>query len=138
MRLYPKKLRNIEELERERKLLIRESKRLDKDEFLSLEGLLNKGGGKGDSGNEGYGALLDLIPVSNPIVGVLINLVKQRLAGSGKTDKPGTTKKSGKNILRTVAVEVIGSYLKWKAVELSYKGLRHLVKKRQEKRAANQ
>ena len=48
MRLYPKKLRNLESLEQEKKKLLREKDELDKEEFLSLGGILgkNKPGGK--------------------------------------------------------------------------------------------
>ena len=141
MRLYPKKLRNIEDLERERKLLLKESKRMDEEEFLSLEGILGSKK-KGSDGNDGIGSLLDYLPVSNPMVSMLIKLVQKRR--SKKADPPSRSytakseeSKKGKSILKTAAIEVIGGYLKWKAIELSYKGISHLIKKRKEKRASD-
>ena len=47
-------------------------------------------------------------------------------------------RKKGRNPLKVVAVEFIGGYLKWKAIELSYKGIRYLIKKRREKKAIQQ
>ena len=142
MRLYPKKLRSVEDLEREKKLLRKETRRMEEDEFLSLESIFNKKSGDNDSG--GFASLLDLLPVSNPLVGTVINLIKQRI--SGKADKPkqdtdnnsGDRKKKGRSPVKKIAVEVIGGYLKWKAIELSFKGIKHLAKKRKEKRAAGE
>ena len=137
MRLYPKKLRSVEDLEREKKLLLKESKRMEEEGFLSIEGIL---GNKGDKEEGGIASMLDFIPVSNPLVGMLIKLVKQRLSNKNNSKADNTEdnskKKKGKHPLKAVAFEVIGGYLKWKAIELSYKGIRHLLKKRKEKRAA--
>ena len=141
MRLYPKKLRNVEDLEREKKLLRKETRRLEEEEFLSLDSIFSKKSSEGEQA--GFGSLLDFLPVSNPLVGTVINLIKQRL--SRKADKPkqdndnnANKKKKGKSPVKKIAVEVIGGYLKWKAIELSFKGIKHLVKKRKEKRAAGE
>ncbi len=141
MRLYPKKLRNVEDLEREKKLLRKETRRLEDEEFLSLDSIFNKKSKDNEGG--GFASLLDLLPVSNPLVGTFINLIKQRI--SKKADKPrqdtdnsSDSKKKGKSPLKKIAVEVIGGYLKWKAIELSFKGIKHLVKKRKEKRTVGE
>ena len=141
MRLYPKKLRSIEDLEREKKLLLKESKRMDEEDFLSLEGILGSKK-KGSDSNDGIGSLLDYLPVSNPMVSMLIKLVQKRL--SKKDEPPSKTytakdegAKKGKNLVMRVAIEVIGGYLKWKAIELSYKGISQLIKKRKEKRSSD-
>ena len=138
MRLYTKRLRSIEDLEREKKRLLKESKRMEEEGFLSLEGILNNKQGKGDDAG-----LFDLLPTSNPLVAVLIKLVKQRFFNKDNNSKtgntiPGTEEKRRKNPLKSIAVEFIGGYLKWKAIELSYKGIRLLIKRRKEKRAADQ
>jgi hypothetical protein len=139
MRLYPKKLRNIEDLEREKKLLRKESRDLDIDSLFSVDGILGKKNKDKDDG----GSLFDFLPVSNPVVDLLVKFVQKKLAkkngDSGASyAPPPEKKKKGKNLLKTVAVEFIGGYLKWKAIELSYKGIRHLIKKRKEKNAAQQ
>jgi len=137
MRLYPKKLRNIEDLERERKLLLKESRRLEKEDFLSLESILgkNKAQGKGAADNEG--SLLDFLPVSNPLVSQVIKWILRRI--SAKNDKPKEEKKDSKekkqekNILASIAKEFVGGYLKWKAIELACKGIKRFIKSRREK-----
>ncbi len=139
MRLYPKRLRNIEDLEREKKRLLKESKRMEEDGFLSLEGILSNKPGK-DGGDPG---LFDLLPTSNPLVAVVIKLVKNRLFNKDNNSKtsnaiPAAEEKPGKNRLKSIAVEFIGGYLKWKAIEFSYKGIRLLIKRRKEKRSADQ
>ena len=138
MRLYPKKLRNIDDLEREKKRLLKESRRMEEEGFLSIESIFNNKSGKD---KEGIASLLDLLPVSNPLTDILIRLVKQRLSNAGKSSNAENAtakeeKKQGKNPLKKIAVEFIGGYLKWKVIELSYKGIRYLIKKRKEKKAA--
>ena len=139
MRLYPKRLRNIEDLEREKKRLLKESKRMEEEGFLSLGSIVNN---KADKDGSDSG-LLDLLPISNPLVTVLIKLVKQRFFNKDNNSKtgntvPGAEEKRRKNPLKSIAVEFIGGYLKWKAIELSYEGMRLLIKRRKEKRAADQ
>ena len=132
MRIYPKKLRSIEDLEREKKLLKKESKNMDIDALLSFDGIL----GKNKKGKDEEGSFLDFLPVSNPLVDLLVKFVRKKLAKIGRSDTevlPGEKKQKGKNLLKTVAFEFIGGYLKWKAIELSYKGIRHLIKKRKER-----
>ena len=140
MGLYPKKLRNIEDLEREKKALLKESKRMDEDEYLSLEGILGSKK-KDEDGGGGLGSLLNYLPSSNPIVSMAVKLLQQRLAKKDRRPEPayaphGEGQKKGKNVVKKVAFEVIGGYLKWKAIELSYKGINHFIKKRKEKKAA--
>ena len=141
MRLYPKKLRNLEDLEREKKLLRKEIKAMDADTFLSLESILGKK--KKGSEKEESGSLFDFLPVSNSLVDLVVKFVQQKLAkrerNSGATyTQQAEPKKKSRNPLKSVAIEFIGGYLKWKAIELSYKGIRHLIKKRKEKSAAQQ
>ncbi len=138
MRIYPKKLRNIEDLEREKKLLRKESRNMDIEDLLSFEGVL---GTKKGSKGEDEGSALDFLPISNPLVKVLVNFVQQKLAKKYNKSKPEHApqpeeKKKRKHPLKAAAFEFIGGYLKWKAIELSYKGIRHLIKKREEKKDA--
>ncbi|MCF8451063.1 MAG: hypothetical protein K9G49_14415, partial [Taibaiella sp.] len=44
--------------------------------------------------------------------------------------------KKGGNMLGTAAREVIGGYLKWKAIELSYKGVTLIIRKQKKKKEA--
>ena len=117
MALYSKKLRSIEDLEREKKLLQKERVRIEEEGFLSVEGIFK------NKGKEASGAasLLDLIPVSHPVADILIRFVKNKLSQKESNSQEDNT--------------AIGGYLKWKAIELSYKGVRHLIKKRKEKKS---
>jgi len=140
MGFYHKKLRNIEDLKQEKKMLLEESKRMNQDEFLSLEGIMS-GSKNGGEAKGGIGSLLDYLPVSNPVVSTIIQLVQKRLSKKDRAPEPAYAPKSeggkkSKSTIKTVAFEVIGGYLKWKAIELSYKGIAHLIKKRKEKKSA--
>jgi len=138
MRLYPKRLRNIDDLEKEKALLIRKSEELEKEDILSVEGLL--GGKKKGEG----GSLLDLLPISNPLVGQLLKMIQRRFNSyrSKKDDRPKianvpvatTEERPRKSKIKAIAIEFIGGYLKWKAIELSFKGIRYLIKSAREKK----
>jgi len=140
MRLYPKKLRNIEDLEREKKILLRKSKQLDKEDLLSLEGLLGKGKKKGKDKEEedSAGSIVDLLPISNPMLKMGLKILETRILSprKNKTKENGEPPATKNHPIRKVAIEIIGGYLKWKAIELSYKGIKYLIKKRKEKKEA--
>lgn len=142
MKLYPKKLKSIEDLKRERKLLLKETQRLDKEEFLSIKGVLAATKGNTDKDNGEPASIVDLLPVSNPMVSMLLKLVMKRFTAGKKqpaaasysavvADEPSRVK----TVAKKAAVELIGGYLKWKAIELSYKGAKFLVKKYKVKKA---
>ena len=135
MSLYPKRLRNMDDLERERRALKREIKQLDKEEFLSVEGLLNKQSWGGET--DIFDTIIDMLPIANPLVksgvGIVKDILKKRNAKATK-HKAESTEHKGRGIVARAAREFIGGYIKWKAVELSFKGLRYLVKKRSERK----
>ena len=118
---------------------------MDIESLLSLEGVLGKKKKSKDKDEEGgSGSLLDFLPVSNPLVDMLVKFAQKKLekkfsSPSDRFDEaPSEGKKKGRSPLKAAAFEFIGGYLKWKAIELSYKGIRQLIKKRQEKKAAEQ
>jgi hypothetical protein len=135
MRLYPKKLRNIDDLEKEKALLMRKSRELEKEDILSIEGLIGKKGKE-----KGQGSILDLLPVSNPVVSALVKIIQRRLSQKDKQPKavnappPSSEVKPRSSKLKAIAIEFIGGYLKWKAIELSFKGIRHLIRSRRERK----
>jgi hypothetical protein len=136
MKLYPKKLRSIEDLERERKVLLRECRQLDKEEFLSPG---KKSNGDSKKTNNEEGSLLDLLPISNPLVSQLLKMVwrlfSKKENNPAPIDKPYIPdKKQNKNRIKSFAIEFIGGYLKWKAIELSYKAIRHIISTRKVKK----
>jgi hypothetical protein len=137
MTLYPKKLHNINDLERERVRLLKQVKKIEDKEY-NLSGNLfgkKKGGEKKEQAISSK--LLDMLPISNPIVKVLADIVLQRITKHKKPkDIPVDAyyaQKSGSKVkskAKAVAIEFIGGYLKWKAIELTYKGVRRLVNSR--------
>lgn len=147
MKLYPKKLRNVEDLEREKKLLQKGINELDKDDLLSLEGLLGKKGTRDsdDSSGSAWG-LLSLLPVSNPILSAGLKAVQAWLSARDSKDRDDeratgykrSRRKKNKNLIRSLAFEILGGYLKWKGIELSYKGIKHLIKKRKDNKDKEQ
>ena len=146
MRIYPKKLRNIEDIEREEALLQKKSRELDKEEFFSFNGLLSKKKAKGkkkekpeDEDEDGERTWIDLLPISNPLTRMVVKMGWRTLT---KRNNPKMENYSGyahrkyrRIKLKAIAFEFIGGYLKWKAIELSYKGIRHIIRKRREKKA---
>ena len=144
MRLYPKRLRNIEDLEREKKALAKQMAQLDTAGLFSmdsvLEGMRSGKKSKGDDSSGMLGNVLEMLPISNPLVSIAVKFIQARLSAPSKPKKKVSKSEpeeepSRPGIVKRVAFEVITGYLKWKAIELSYKGVKHLMKKNKAKRA---
>jgi hypothetical protein len=156
MKFYSKRLKNIKDLGREKKKLQKQLRRQEKEAFLFLgEISLLRGLTKSDSREKeesNKGAIVNIITGINPIAGTIAGLV-QNLVRKKKNKqmvreqvqqvkvvevKPPTTEyvkvKKEKNALEKLAWEVLGGYLKWKALELSFKGAKYLMRKRREKK----
>ena len=140
MRLYPKKIRSIEDLEQEKKRLLKQARQLHKEDILSFKKQEEKPGK-----SEKSGSLLDLIQGGdgNPIVSLLLGLIRKKLLSNDSGKKAAkknieAAEAEKKSILLPIAKEFIGGYLKWKAIELSYKGIKKLVNKRKLRKEAEQ
>jgi hypothetical protein len=147
MKLYSKKLRNIEDVERERRLLLKERKRLKKEDIFTLESILGKG--EKDKGTDSANGIMEslapaLSEMSGPLLGLVTDFFQQKFSG-GNTEKgePSFIKsilnkslKKGGNALGSAAKELIFGYLKWKAVELSYKGVKLIISNKKKKKKA--
>lgn len=131
MKFYPKKLRNIEKLKKERKRLLMERKALEEDGFFSLSALTGKDDHDGKV--KGGGGLLDMIQPGNPLVQGLVELLKAKLMQRVMQPKERSEASPLKNKVVSAAKDVAFSYLKWKAIELSYKGIKYLINKRKTK-----
>jgi hypothetical protein len=128
MKLYPKKLNSLEELKREKHLLLQTKKEIEQNSPLSLHFIKDSITDtiQGATNNEGIiGTLASVI--SSPSVADM-------LTSASKPVLEFATDKVGKGVLKSAAKEIIGGYLRWKAIELGYKGVKHLVKVRAEKR----
>src|ERR1017187_10322270 len=88
MKLYPKKLRSIDDLQKERKILLKRQQQLDEENVFSLNGLLGKskeGEKNEDSGSSN--SIFDFLSVSNPLVDTVLKIVKQRFFKSEPAKK---------------------------------------------------
>jgi len=140
MRLYPKKLRGIEDLEKEKKLLLRQSRQLEKEDFLSLDNLTAGKKKSKDKDDSPAASLVDLLPISNPFVKMGLDFLVKRFTASRKERKEAPSQNTAphKSKLKAIAIEFIGGYLKWKAIELSYKGIKLIIKRSKEREAQEQ
>lgn len=154
MRMYPKEIRSLKELEQEKKRLQKQLKELDEQELFSMDSLFGGGSKKKDAGEDAGGgfdisSLISMIPISSPIIKTILPLVQGRIMGMFQKKTPAATEQTAssssaaptpgqkvKNAALAVGKEVLLGYLKWKAIELSYKGVRHLVNKQKAKKAA--
>ena len=144
MKLYPKKLSDIKSLEKEKARLLRKRGKLEQGNFL-LSGILSSSGNKGGkdddddttagSGNELFALAEPLIQIARDIV--IARLTKKSAPAEEEYENAAPQKKQN-SILRRMAFEFIGGYLKWKAIELGFKGLRRLLRARANKKSASQ
>ena len=146
MRLYPKKLTSIEDIEREKKLLRKQMAQMESEPMFSADGLMEgiKAAmpGKGKGGGGFLSSVLGMLPVANPLVETLVGLVQSRLNNAGaaksikKKEKEATVEEERpkKHIVKKVVIEIVTGYLKWKALELSYKGVRYIIRRQKERR----
>ncbi len=131
MKFYPKKLRNIEKLKKERKRLLMERKALEEDGFFSMAALTGKDDHEGKV--KGGGGLLDMIQPENPLVQGIMELLKAKLLQRFNNSNNGNEGSPLKAKVVSAAKDVAFGYIKWKAIELSYKGLKYLINKRKSK-----
>lgn len=139
MKLYDKKLNGREDLKKEKRRLNRELKELEQEPLLSLDDVM------GEAQGMGAGILQNIMPLAGTFSGPLMNIAsslvgkiinrKRSKKRDDREDEREEDRDSHPNVLTSVAREVLGSYLKWKALELSYKGVSLVVKKRKKKKA---
>jgi hypothetical protein len=144
MKLYSKNIRNLEELEREKRRLTKERKQLEQEDIFSIEGIMNNitnstattSANNDLTGASGMGTLFS---ISGPIVGMVVDLVKDKIltkshSGNNTSLSSNPILQKGGSLLKDAAKEMIGGYLKWKALELTYKGVTLIVKRQKRKK----
>ena len=144
MKLYSKNIRNLEELEREKRRLIKERKQLEQEDIFSVEGIMSnitnsKGTTSANNDLAGASGMGTLFSMSGPIVGLVVDLVKDKIltksdSGNNSSNSTNPILQKGGSILKDAAKEMIGGYLKWKALELTYKGVTLIVKRQKRKK----
>ncbi len=134
MKLYNKQLNSIEELRREKQKLKADLNSADKQGLFSLDDVLpgkNKNNGKAD--NDGGG--LDIAGIATGLLSSLGN--KDTLLSVGLPLLKVAGNQLEKGVVKKILKEVGLGYIKWKAIELSIKGIKHLVDKKVQERAKN-
>lgn len=134
------------DLEREKRRLQKERQQIEEDGIISFDEIVSAVGS-----TTALGGKLPLIlsiasrvaPLAGTFAGPLVNVVQSWLAAraSNKVEEANYEAEESKNgsskikgTLLSLGKEVLGSYLKWKAMELSYKGISLIVKKRKAKK----
>jgi len=144
MKMYSKNIRNLEELEREKRRLIKERKQLEQEDIFSIEGIMNnvtnpKSTTSANNDIAGASGMDNLFSMSGPIVGMVLDLVKDKIlsksdCGNNSSLASNLILQKGGTVLKSAAKEMIGGYLKWKAIELTYKGITLIVKRQKRKK----
>ncbi len=139
MGLYHKHLKGVDDLKREKLALLKEKEELASEPFFSLDGILGKdkkepkaqedASEDGDGSGFGIEDILNLLPVLSPAL-TLVGSIAGKVFSKGKGEKGG---KKGQGFIPKVAKELIWGYVKWKAIELAIKGVRHMIQKKENK-----
>jgi hypothetical protein len=122
MRLYPKKLRSLEELKREKQVLKYARAQTRKESFLDIKADSLPGAGK-------KGDILSLIGdlfTSKSFADIALSVGLPMLKFAGR--------KTEKNIIKKLAGELIGGYVKWKLLQMGLRGIRLFMKMQQTKK----
>lgn len=132
MKLYKKKLRSVSELEQEKMRLKAAMSDIEKDSLFTVEGIVEEA--TSDISKKldttGLPGMLQdtLMPALSSVLG------NDSTLGSTKKKKDKKSSKRGSGLIGTVAKEFLGGYLKWKAVELSFKGIKMVISKQKKKK----
>lgn len=125
MKIYDRKLSNLQDLRKERARLKnrlkgtnaadKTDKEPSKENFLS--GLLS-----GVTSGSMLTTVLNVAPT-------ILDIIKNRsLPKAANVQRAFTRQKKSKNFAANLLTDFIGGYIKWKILELSYKGLRKVLK----------
>lgn len=136
MRLYPKKLRSLDALKREKLKLKYALERTEEEGFFNLKsdklsglgklaGMGKKAAGSSDGGLNFLSLAGDLL-TSKSFADIALTVGLPLLKFAGRKAKKGVIKK--------IATEVIGGYVKWKLMQMGYRGIRLFLKMQQAKK----
>lgn len=149
MALYAKRLQSLDDLEREKTRLKGKLAALDSQPMIAEDALpWNQ---LKDLASDGMVTkLLAFVPLaSSPIVQTMIGLAKRKFFNTEQaTASTPSPKRAAKqelekeeeeedNIFLSVALDIAKGYLAWKAIQLSYKGVRYLWNRQSNARNTN-
>ena len=145
MKLYDKHLNSIDALKREKaRLLVRKSYSKASD----LMPVKDRKGGSGGSGIIGTvfsvlnstGRTQQMIAVAGPLLRMISNRRKKaRAAGYQRYAGPASPPEHKKpSFLKRAATEVIGGYIRWKAIEMGINAVQMVLRSRKRKKVQAQ
>jgi hypothetical protein len=146
MKLYSRKLGSLEELKREKARLQVEKRYSKASDLMPIKEL--KGGDKSDGGllsglgdlstigGDGvFGTVMKVVTAKNnlqralalagPLMGLLARRRQSKAEHVARMHGEGGKKKAG--IVKKAATELIGGYLKWKALQMSFRGVKLVI-----------
>jgi hypothetical protein len=121
MKFYTKQLNSLDELKREKQALKDQLKKTESEGFFSVSDVLPlKKGGDDKDWTSQLSSIIDnvdakelIIALAGPALGLLGDKIE-------------------KHTLKKIAKEFLGSYVKWKAIELAYVGIKAMLTKKKE------
>ena len=137
MKVYPKQLNSLADLKKEQAKLTKQSNELDEADFFSLSNLFGKEStptAEAEEDSTENNLLANAIPMLLPMAAPLMGWLGNAFSSMGGGDITSKIKNSTKKVLITTGKEVIGGYLKWKAIELSVKCIRYYINKKRAKK----
>lgn len=135
MKLYNKQLNSLEELKLEKQRL--RAKKRNADELFSLDDIIpGKSAAKTNSEEEeSEGGGLDIADLASSLISAVGNRDMLMSVGMPLLQLVGSQMEKG--VVKKILKEVGFGYAKWKAIELAFKGVKHLVDKKVQQKAKN-
>lgn len=134
MKLYPKKLSGIEALRREKKVLEYARTQIDIEGAIPFSSVLT--GKESNSSEEKQASFIDNIAASKSIPGFMLKTVVPILLKKFRDTQATAIKDKGRKLAFKAIGEFAGGYLKWKLIELSFKGIKKFIAHRKNRQAA--
>jgi len=134
MKLYNKQLNSLDELRLEKQRL--RAKKRNTDELFSLDDIIpGKSATKADGDEEQREGGLDIAELASGLISAVGNRDMLMSVGMPLLQLVGSQMEKG--VVKKILKEVGFGYAKWKAIELAFKGVKHLVDKKVQQRAKN-
>ena len=128
MKIYPKKLNSLEELRREKHVLLYAKKHTASDEIFSAKQFKIKPSPSTTTQSNILALLGDLLTSKSASgTAITLGLPLVKLLGL----------KAGKGIFKPIIKEVIGGYVKWKLIHFGYTTVMRMVKSKIDKEQPN-
>jgi hypothetical protein len=133
MKLYSKRLNNLEELKREKHVLKYALKQSKSEDWLNLDSILKTNKDEKNTESAAEAGILGSI-ISGLGSKSLFNTVLAMAPPLITMMSKSGSKKKKSSFIERAAKDVILGYIKWKAIELGYKGVTSFMNSKKEER----